>query len=306
MTEPTDTEDRPGPPEARRSPLTALVDLLDDDSPRLLAEVRRSILAAGKPARTELRRAAQSPRARLRGRARELLADAHRAGVLRRLARRAARQRQDLESSLFLLAGLAGGPFDARPYRRALDAMAHEVRLRLAHQVEDDGFARGMVLSRYLGEELGFAGSRDDYHHSDNIHLHRAIERKAGMPLTLSAIYLFVARRAGIKAALVPLPGHVLLRVYHGPERSILVDPFQAGQARSKSDCLAYLRECNLVPQPEWFEDADDGLMLLRQVMNLVNSYSMRGFGSRARELQRVAGVLARVQSRRRKVRLRD
>ncbi len=294
-----------GPPRAgSRRELRALVELLDDDSQPIVGAVRGELLQYGRVALPALAKATGGDRARLRTRARDVVATLHRQEVLRRLIRFGARPRIELESAFFLLANLSLDSFDARPYRRALDAMAAGVR-DLGDREKSD-FGRVMALSHYLGDDLGFAGSQDEYHHPDNIHVHRAIERKCGMPLTLSAIYLFVARRAGIRAALVPLPGHVLLRLYHSDSRSVLVDPFQSGEPRSRSDCLAYLRECNMVPQPEWFEDADEGLMFLRQVMNLINSHQMRGLHGRARELQRVAGVLARVQSRRTRIRIRD
>jgi regulator of sirC expression with transglutaminase-like and TPR domain len=288
----------------RASSLSALLELLDDDSPTVVAAVRRELEHGGGSAvEHALERAAHGAEARLRIRARDVLAARRRRSVLRRLMRHGARSRIRLEPALFLMAGLSTDRFDARPYRRALDAMALEVRRRLDR--ETDPSARALVLPHYLGQELGYAGSEDDYHHPDNIHIHRVIERRAGMPLSLSAIYLFVARRVGLRAGMIPLPGHVLLRLHHG-ERSFLVDPFQGGRVRSRADCLGYLRECDLVPQPEWFDEADDGAMFLRHVMNLVNSYRMRGLSRRARELQAVAGLLARVQARRHRPALLD
>ncbi len=287
-----------------RDSLAAQVELLDDDSESVVRAVRSELEKGGARARAALGKAARDPRARLRARARDVIASMRRKGVLRRLARHGMRSRIDLESALFLLGNLAADPLDARPYRLALDAMAKEVRARAER--ETDGFRRVMTLCRYLGGELGYAGCQEDYHHTDHVHLHRVIERRSGMPLSLCALYAFVARRAGIRAAIVPLPGHVLLRLYHSGDRSVLVDPFQGGQPRSRSDCLEYLRECNLVPQPAWFEDAEDASMFLRHVRNLVNSYSLRGLKGRARELLRVAEILDRVQSRRRRVSVRD
>jgi regulator of sirC expression with transglutaminase-like and TPR domain len=154
-----------------------------------------------------------------------------------------------------------------------------------------------MVLAHYLGNERGLIGSEVDYHHPDHVYLHRAIVRKRGMPLTLTAIYLLVARRAGIRAAAVPLPGHVLLRLYSG-RRSLIIDPFRGGRVRTRSDCLRYLAEQGLVPRPSWFRDATDAMLLQRHARNLMNSYQLRGRARLARDLERVAQVLGRFHTR--------
>ncbi|HED64466.1 MAG TPA: hypothetical protein ENJ09_02815 [Planctomycetes bacterium] len=224
-------------------------------------------------------------------RARAILAGRERGSTMRRLLGYAAKDEIDLERALFLLGRLDRSDLDTRPYERALDAMAEEVAERAAR--ESDAFARPMVLSQYLGNELGFIGSEVDLTHPDNIHLHRAIERKCGLPLTLTAIYLFVARRAGIRAAPVALPGRVLLRLYAG-KRALLIDPFQGGRARTRSDCIRYLAKHGLVPRPDWFHDATDRQLFQRHVLNLMSSSQARGKTQETAELHRLALEIAR------------
>ena len=275
--------------------LRALIGLIDDPSPAVWEAVREQLEDAGAPALRELRRAATSANARRRARARAVLAERERRGTLRRLLRHAVRREVNLESALFLMAGLDVPCFDARPYKKALDAMADEVRRRAER--ESPGLARPMALVQYLAAERGYSGIPADFHHPDRIHLHRAIETRTGMPLTLTAIYLFVARRAGLRAAAVPLPGHVMLRLYgDSGSRSILVDPFHRGKLRTRRECTEYLGRHGLAPEGSWFQDADDGLLFLRHVMNLRNSYHLRGFERRAREVYRVAEVLSHVR----------
>ena len=277
--------------EALRRQATTLVDLLGDDSPTVHEAVRDELLRLGRPARAALRRALDSPHARRRGRSRAILLELDRRDSVRRLLRHAARPRIDLEQALFLLGGLETPGLDSRPYELALDAMADEVARRIAQ--ESEPLARAMVLTHYLGGELGYLGSEVDYTHRDNIHLHRAIERKRGMPLTLCAIYLLVARRAGLRAGALPLPGHVLLRI-RDEGRSLIVDPFHGGRIRTREDCLRYLADHSLAPRPEWFREASDRALFQRQALNLMNSEQMRGFSRRASDLHRIALVLGR------------
>ncbi len=286
-----------GAPLARRiarDRLRILTELLHDESPSVFEAVRAELLRAGRSAEPALRRAAGDPRARVRGRARAILATRERRAALRRLLGMAGNGAVDLESALFRLGRLERPDLDARPYKKALDAMGLEVARRAANEL--DSFARPMVLAQYLGGELGFIGSETDFTHPDNIHLHRAIERKCGMPLTLTAIYLFVARRAGLRAAAVALPGRVLLRLYAG-RRSMLVDPFLGGKARTRMDCIRYLAHNGLVPRPDWFHDATDTALFQRHVLNLMSSCQIRGLDARAHELHRLAVEIGRHKS---------
>ena len=287
----------PGPPspaEIECARLEALVELLDDDSPSVFLAVRRMLEEAGKLADGALRRAAGDSRARLRARARTVSARREQTRVMRRLFRHATRPMIDLERALFLLGRLDRFDLDRRPFVATLNAMAAEVARRAVH--EEHELTRLMVLPQYLGNEMGFIGSEADFEHPDNIHLHRVLERKRGMPLILTAIYMFVARRAGMRAAAIPIPGRVLLRL-HTSRRSLIVDPFAGGRLRTHADCVRYLAEHGMVPRPEWFRNATDDMLFARHVRNLMNSSQMRGLDRQAHELARLARLLGRTHA---------
>jgi regulator of sirC expression with transglutaminase-like and TPR domain len=270
------------PAAVRKARFAVLASLLSDESQRVWEEVRRQFEQEGSRALPALRKAAASTDPLARGRARTMLADREKRAALRRVLRYSMREKLDLERALFLLARFRDPHLDPRPYQRALDAMAAEVTRRAAKK--DGELQRALCLCEYLGKELEFGGSRADFHHPDNIHIHRAIERRAGMPLTLCAIYMFVARRANLRVAPLPLPGHVMLRVY-GANQSVIVDPYERGKARSEADCKKYLEQHKLAYHPAWLSDAGDAVMLKRQVMNLLRSAQTRGLKRDAREL---------------------
>jgi regulator of sirC expression with transglutaminase-like and TPR domain len=282
---------------AQRARLELLIDFLADESPAVLGPVRSGLLAAGRAALPALRRAADGSHARRRGRARTILAELERRRVLRRLAGYAVRPEIELERGLFLLSRLDRPDFDRRPYARALDAMGAAVRARLA--AAPDERTAPLALAQYLGDELGFIGCESNFSHPDNVYVHRAIERKRGMPLTLVAIYLLVARRAGLRAAPIALPGRVLLRLYAGP-RSLILDPFLGGKARTRQDCVNYLAKHGLVPRPQWFADAGDAALFHRHLLNLMGSHQTLGHAREAAELSAVVAAVNRQRARRR------
>jgi regulator of sirC expression with transglutaminase-like and TPR domain len=97
-------------------------------------------------------------------------------------------------------------------------------------------FARLDELRSYLFEDLGFRGNHDAYDDPRNSFLNEVLDRRLGIPLTLSMLFIEQARAAGFEAHGVGLPGHFVTRVrYDG--RSVLVDPFHGGHVITIEDC---------------------------------------------------------------------
>jgi len=287
--------DLQAPRERRRADVATFGSLLADPSATVQREVRRELERRGKPARTILLGVARRGEARARAAARAVLLRQARQSVVRRMVRLACSPYADFERGVLLLSRFEEPGLDLRPYLLAIDAMAAEVLRRVETRRDLDG--RAKVLTDYLGRELGYRGDESDYHHPDNVYLHRAILRKRGLPLTLTALYLLVARRAGIRAGAVALPGHVVLRIYAQDERSLLVDPFRGGAVLTERECLAYLAQHGLPFQPRWFDDAAGLPLWRRQVHNLREAYRQRGLESESALLEPLDLALARSAS---------
>ena len=115
-----------------------------------------------------------------------------------------------------------------------------------------------------LGERESFVGNREEYDHPDNSMLDLVLERRTGLPILLSVVYVEVARRAGISLAGVGLPGHFVVG-HFGAAPPILLDPFSRGRLVTAEARTSHVRP--------WgpHETA------LRMLNNLVQSYSLRG-----------------------------
>ena len=103
-----------------------------------------------------------------------------------------------------------------------LDELGEQARARIARA---DGSAVE-ALNRYLFDEQRFEGNEADYYDPRNSMLHRVLERRAGIPITLSIVYIEVGRRAGLSVEGVGLPGHFIVRVLDVEGGEVLVDPF--------------------------------------------------------------------------------
>lgn len=95
-------------------------------------------------------------------------------------------------------------------------------------------------LCWYLGETCGFELDPDGLENPDNAHLGRVLARRSGLPITLAVVYLWVARRVGVRAEGVNFPGYFLVRVGNAAD-ACLLDP---GAARLvlPSECESHLR----------------------------------------------------------------
>lgn len=96
-------------------------------------------------------------------------------------------------------------------------------------------------LNHFLFVEERFAGNREQYDDPRNSYLDVVLERRLGIPITLSVVYLEVARRLGLAAAGVGFPGHFLAKVW-AAEGEIVVDPFY-GSVLDEGDCAERLRQ---------------------------------------------------------------
>ncbi len=283
----------PEPRAGSRERLESLARLLDDESPAVQSAVQLHLRTARRAAAPALIRASRTGSAAARVRARALLADLRRAPVQRRVVGYLTHDRVELERGLFHLCRLTDPSFDPRPSQRLLDELARDVARKA--RLRTDPLQRAQALVEVLGFEHGFQGAPDDFHRADRVQIDRVLKNRRGIPLTLCAIYACVAARAGLRVGLLPLPGHVLLRL-HGETTSLIVDPYHRGEVRSEADLKRQLKARGHGYQAAWFRDADARSMLRRQVANLARSAELYG---RRGELRALRSILSALEPRR-------
>jgi regulator of sirC expression with transglutaminase-like and TPR domain len=119
-------------------------------------------------------------------------------------------------------------------YLAMLDRMAETLSQRLPA----DRYPLKILgaINAYLFTELNFRGNSIDYYDPRNSFLNQVLERRVGIPITLSLVYLELARRVGFPMAGVSLPGHFLIRPTL-EDMAIFVDPFHQGEIMFEQDC---------------------------------------------------------------------
>ena len=123
-------------------------------------------------------------------------------------------------------------------YLTRLDAMGIEVQ-RLADGSLDPHRLIA-ALNEYLFQRLGFRGNSENYYDPKNSFLNEVLDRRTGIPITISAVYLEVGRRIGLPVQGIGMPGHFLVKCVRWDEE-IVIDPFNAGGILSDEDCQRIL-----------------------------------------------------------------
>ncbi len=179
----------------------------------------------------------------------------------------------DLAAAALLVAAEEYPQLQPGPYLRRLDLLAERVRDRLANETAPLVVLQEM--NRVLFEEEGFRGNAADYYEARNSFLNNVLDRKLGIPITLSVVYLEVGWRLGLPLTGVNFPGHFLVR-YAGEAMQLLADPFQRGQLRFDDEVQGLLDRVygGMVRlQPEFLRPADRKDILVRILSNLKSIY---------------------------------
>ena len=128
------------------------------------------------------------------------------------------------------------------------------------------------MLNEHLFENLGFGGDDDDYYNPKNNFLNEVIDKKLGLPITMSILYVEIAKFMGLELKIVGFPSHILVKY----NEEMILDPFYDGRLLDVDDLQEILDmnfDGQLEFQPEFLDEVDTEQILVRMTRNLKNSY---------------------------------
>lgn len=200
-------------------------------------------------------------------------------GELAMFAHLTCRPEADLDLAMAALAiaepEYPGLDFDV--YLRQLDALAEDVAPQVRGVRETASQAVNLVT--YLVHAAGFRGNTGEYDDPRNSFLNEVLERRLGIPITLSVMMIEVARRLSVPLSGVSFPGHFLLRAGRPEEPPLFLDPFSA-HALSPEDLRELLFRHTgerRDPRPAELDAVSKQTILVRMLNNLRNIYAQRG-----------------------------
>jgi regulator of sirC expression with transglutaminase-like and TPR domain len=180
--------------------------------------------------------------------------------------------RIELDRAALEIAKIEYPDLDADAVISQLDCYA----LAIAERAHDLSDGRSFVQSanEYLFSELGFRGNEEDYYNPSNCCLNQVLDSKLGIPITLSIVYMEIARRLAKPVSGVGLPGHFVIR-YDDPDYSAIIDPFHGGAILDTAQC------CHLAQVESLDDEMLDAVDRRHIAMRLVNNLRGIYFGRR-------------------------
>lgn len=176
---------------------------------------------------------------------------------------------------------------EIEPYLTALQDMAEGVARGAGTELE-----RYESLRETLFEELRYRGNVDAYYDPRNSYLNEVVDRKLGIPITLSLLMVHVGRLAGLQLFGVGLPGHFVVRGEIDGD-TFWSDPFAAGATLDQSELERLVSARNLNLEPHMLRPWTARQTLMRLLANLHNIYARSGDGARARRARERIDLLA-------------
>jgi len=128
------------------------------------------------------------------------------------------------------------------------------------------------MLNEHLFENLGYSGDDDDYYNPKNNFLNEVLDKKTGLPITISILYAEIAKFVGLDLKIVGFPSHILVKY----NEEMILDPFYDGRLLDIDD-LQEILDTNyggeIEFKPEFLDEIESEQIMLRLTRNLKNSY---------------------------------
>jgi len=176
-----------------------------------------------------------------------------------------------IEKCLKLAEILEYHDLDIAKYVERINEIGNSIRMKISG-VKNPTYLIS-ILNEYLFDELGFCGAEEDYYDPGNSFLNTVLDKKTGIPITLSIIYAEAAKNIGLDLKIVGFPGHVIVKY----KNEIILDPFYRGRLLTIEN-LEEILDRNFGDGvefvPEYLNEATTEQLLTRLLRNLKNAYT--------------------------------
>ncbi len=165
---------------------------------------------------------------------------------------------------------------DIQAYLRKLDTLAARTSVLIG---EDRGAINVIEsINEVLFVQEGLRGNTEDYYDPRNSYLNEVLDRKLGIPISLSVIYMEIARRIGFPIQGIGFPAHFLVK-HVAKDRDIIIDAFNMGRILTRNDCqelLDKIHKGSVEMHPSLLQPVDKRMILTRLLYNLKGVYTQK------------------------------
>ena len=207
----------------------------------------------------------------------------------RQLAQKGLGQDIDLETGMMLIMEFGYPNSDPEEFRQKLDELAQNFADILNPEAEPPEIVA--AFTHFLFQQKGFKGNKDDYQNPDNSFLNKVLDNQTGLPITLSAICVLLAKRLHLPIVGVGMPGHYIVK-YSLPIEPIYFDPFHQGRLLTKKECIQIVEQFGHSFEEHFLSQATQRETLIRMLNNLIQVYKKSNETKKAETLTRYIKIL--------------
>lgn len=177
----------------------------------------------------------------------------------------------DLEKANFVISYWSDSKIDCLELKNKLDEMSRSIMEIIPNTGHPLAFLDH--ISHHLFREFRIRGNTTDYYNPNNSYLHKLLETKKGIPITIGILYILISKRLGLPVYGVSMPGHFILKFYD-EEDEVFFDPFYEGKIYSRQMCYDFLRRANMKNSEEILNGCSNYEIVVRVLKNLHLVYS--------------------------------
>lgn len=205
-----------------------------------------------------------------------------------------------LEDASLLIASVAYPAVDMSIYRSKLDQMASDIEMQLLKKSNNiDSLEPVEVLNtmnNYLFYDRGFKGNEESYYEPDNSFLNKVIDNGVGIPVSLSILYILIARRLNIPVFGISLPGHFILK-YSDSRAEFFIDPYNKGVMISVNEAKAFVKNIGMskidFKSIPYLKNTTDKEIVLRVLRNLSEIYKEKNEKLKKEQVEKLMETMA-------------
>jgi regulator of sirC expression with transglutaminase-like and TPR domain len=275
----------------------SLIKLIDDENEFVYQNVREKFVSYGKEALHFLGDYINSDDDVIAGRAKEICEEINFKFTEKKL-RDLSYKKNILEEAAFSIASYEYPEVDYENYKMILDNMASDLKKQIDTKFPGDvsAYDKIKMLNHYFFVEKGFKGNTKDYYEIDNSYINRVIDRKTGIPITLSIVYLLISQRLGMPVTGMNIPKHFIVK-YKDEKEEFFIDVFNKGVVISKPEALNFLRQFGVYEKEfdelPFLQSSSEKNIIRRIFANLINAYEKEKNEKKVEQLKKLQSYFA-------------
>lgn len=274
-----------------------LIRLLDDNDKFVYQHVRSKLLEVGNDAIPALMMSLTNDNQLLNDRIKNIIDEIYFSEVDVKFKNLSGRKENILEEAVFLMANYGYPELDMNKYKNELDNMSEKLNKSIEKMKtntlipQDDPLHIINIINNFLFYQQGFKGNTENFYEPENTFFNDVMERKKGIPISLSILYLLICKRLKLPTYGVNLPAHFIIK-YVDDKDEFYIDPYNNGIVISKSEAVKFLSRIGLTKEDfdsiSFLKIADDKDIIKRSLNNLVNIYTRSGDVQKTEQLKKL------------------